>query len=293
MTDDLKELLQQYGVLTVSLSQLARERPGSQYESLEEHYKSLGGSYFTLRQTRLPPDEHALVVRISKDGETRFLEEGQHDVTFADEEGKKMGVVTVWELPEDEFWFFRAFRPALFGLEKNLPAFLFEMGVTHAYAMFEGYLSEILRARLRQHPRLMGGQRDLKYEQVFAAESRETLIEGMIEREMKELMYLALPDLLRKMRDQMGFKPLSDEHDGQVNYLSLLRNCLLHNRGRVDLKLASYRPALQKGEKIGVSEEDVTSAVNVLRKFAYQIDQAFEAGDPTLAGRVAGQPTPS
>jgi hypothetical protein len=280
MTDDLTELLQQYGVLTVSLSQLARERPGSQYDSLEEYYKSLGASYVSLCETRLLPGEAALVVRISKDGEMRFLEVGQHDVMFADEEGKKTGVVTVWELPEDEFWFFRAFRPALFGLEKNLPAFLFEMGVTQAYAMFEGYLTGILRARLRQHPRLMGGQRELKYEQVLLAKSRETLIEGMIDREMKELTYLALPDLLRKMRDQMGFKSLPDEHDEQVNYLSLVRNCLLHNRGRVDIKLANCRPTLQKGEKITVGNEDVTTSVNVLRKFAYHIDQVFESGEP-------------
>jgi hypothetical protein len=263
----------------VSLSQLARERKGSQHESLEDYYRSLGGSYFSLHQTRLLPDEHALVVRISKDGETRFLKEGQHDVEFTDEEGKKTGVVTVWELPEDEFWFFRAFRPALFGLEKKLPEFVWEMGLTHAYAMFEGYLTEILRARLRQHPRLMGGQREVKYEQIFVAESKQTLIEGMVEREMKELTYLALPDLLRKIRDQMGFKSLADQHDEQANYLSLLRNCLLHNRGRVDVKLANCRPTLQNGEKIAVSDEDVTTAVNVLRKFAYQIDQVFESGD--------------
>ena len=101
----------------------------------------------------------------------------------------------------------------------------------------------------------------------------------MIEREIRELTYLALPDLLRKMRDQMGFKSLGDEHDEEVNYLSLVRNCLLHNRGRVDIKLAKCRPTLQKGEKIAVSEEDVRNAVNVLRKFAYQIDQVFESED--------------
>jgi hypothetical protein len=198
--------------------------------------------------------------------------------------------VTVWELPEDEFWYFRAFRPALFGLEKSLPAFLFEMGITHAYAMFEGYLAEILRARLRQHPRLMSAQREVKYEQVFVAESKETLMEGMIEREFKELMFLALPDLLRKMRDQMGFKSLTDEHDGSANYLSLVRNCLLHNRGRVDVKLSTCRPTLRKGERIAITEGDVSGAVNVLRKFAYQIDQVFEAdetGGPPTSLRVS------
>jgi hypothetical protein len=123
----------------------------------------------------------------------------------------------------------------------------------------------------------MGSQRELKYEQVFTAGSRESLIETMIEREMKELIYLSLPDLLRKMREQMGFKALADEHDVQVTYLSLLRNCLLHNRGRVDVKLASCQPTFRKDEKLSINQHDVSSAVNVLRTFAYQIDQIFES----------------
>lgn len=104
MTEELIELLQQYGMLSVSLSHLASERPRNKFASLDEYYQSFGG---------LLPDEPAVVVRISKDGELRFLHEGEHDVSFQDKEGKKVGVVTVWEMPENEFWFFKAFRPGL------------------------------------------------------------------------------------------------------------------------------------------------------------------------------------
>jgi hypothetical protein len=271
MTDDLTELLQQYGILVVSLSQMARERPGSQCESLDEYYKSLGG---------LLPDEPALVMRISKDREVRFLREGEHDVTIADSEGQKTGKITVWELPEDEYWFFRAFRPALFGLEKALPGFLFEMGITYAYALFEGYLSEILRRRMRQQPRLMSSQRELKYDQVFLAASKEALIESMIDREMRDLLYLSILDLLRKMREKMGFASLREEWDEKVNYVSLVRNCLLHNRGQVDTKLAFVQPTLRVGDRLSIGESDVGTAVNSLRSFAFQIDQVFEKMGP-------------
>jgi hypothetical protein len=95
MTGHLRDLLEEYGVLVVSLGQLVRERPGSPHETLDAYYESLGG---------LLPDEPALVVRISKDREVHFLKEGEHDVTFKDEEGNHTGVITVWELPEQEFW---------------------------------------------------------------------------------------------------------------------------------------------------------------------------------------------
>lgn len=93
MTEGLKELLKQYGVLTVTLNQLLRERPGTKHVSLDEYYKELGVPL---------PDEPVLAVRISKDGEVRFLQEGEHDVQFTNGEGSKTAMVTVWELPEDE-----------------------------------------------------------------------------------------------------------------------------------------------------------------------------------------------
>ena len=168
MTEELKELLQQYGMVSVSLSHLASERPGNKFASLEEYYQSFGG---------LLPDEPAIVVRISKDGELRFLHEGEHDVSFQDKEGKKVGVVTVWEMPEDEFWFFKAFRPGLFDLDKDLPRFLYEMGVTYCYALFESYLSEILRYRFRAHPLMLGSQREMKYGDILEAKSKENLVD--------------------------------------------------------------------------------------------------------------------
>jgi hypothetical protein len=269
MTKELKEVLQKYGVLSVALAHLRSERPGNKYQSLEEYYRSLGGPL---------PDELALVVRISKDGQMRFLREGEHDVVFKDEEGNKTGVITVWELPEDEFWYFRAFRPALFDLEIDLPPFIYEIGITYAYAVFEGYLSDILRGRIREHPRLMGGQRQVTYEQVLDSSSKEALVETMIDREVRDLTYLPIGDVLRKMREKLGFRSLTDIHDKPLAGLSLLRNCLLHNGGRVDSKLAELEPTRKHSDKILLAMEDVDHAVNVLRTAGHAIDQAFEAG---------------
>jgi hypothetical protein len=274
MTEEIIDLLQQYGKLVASMSQLAEERPGSSHESLETYYKSLGAPL---------TDEPTLVVKISADNEIHFLHEGEHDVSIWNEQGEKTGVVTVWELPEDEFWFFKAFRPALFDLDKQLPGFMFEMAITCAYALFESYLTEILHRRLKEHPRLMGGQREIKYEQVFLSGSREDLIDSLIAREMRELLYLSLPDLLQKMRGQMGFRSLGTKYDEEATYWSLVRNCLLHNRGIIDAKLASLRTTCKNGERLTISDSDVSGAVNTLRKFAYQIDQVYEGGSNKTA----------
>jgi hypothetical protein len=268
MTEGLRELLTRYGSLTVTLSQLLRERPGTKYVSLQQYYKELGVPL---------PDEPVLVVRISKDGETRFLEEGEHEIQFEDGEGKKTGIVTVWELPEDEYWFFQAFRPGLFDLDRDLPSFVYEMAIVHLYAVFEAYLSDLLRARFRMHPQLMGAQRQVKYEEVFAASSQADLIDAMIEREVRELMYLPFLGLIQKMRERLGFSTLTGKYDDSVNYLALVRNCLMHTGGRVDAKLARAKPCLRENEKLSLAMADVDNAVSILRKFAYEVDKSFES----------------
>src|ERR1039458_3833163 len=67
MTKALQELLTQYGILSITISGLRRQRPGNEHESLEAYYKSFGCPL---------PDEPVLVVRVSKDDEIHFLDEG-------------------------------------------------------------------------------------------------------------------------------------------------------------------------------------------------------------------------
>src|ERR1022692_1852664 len=268
MTKTLQELLTQYGILSITISEPKRQRQGSKYESLEAYYESLGGPL---------PDEPVLLVRISKDGGTHFLDENEHEVRFVDEQGNKTGIVTVWELPEDEFWYFRAFRPAMFDLEKEIPLFLYEMAVVQAYSMFEAYLTAIMESRLRRHPKLMAQKRQITYEQILDAPTKEALVDEMVEREIRDWMYLPLSGVLEGMREKFGFRSLPNEYDRKIMRVSLLRNCLLHNASKVSQELANYSEDLQEGARIIVGEGDVSDAVNVLRKFAYQIDQAFES----------------
>jgi len=61
-----------------------------------------------------------------------------------------------------------------------------------------------------------------------------------------------------------------------MEQLSCLRNCLMHNRGCVDSKLAAVNSGRKEGERITLTLVDVSRAVNVLRTLAYEIDKVFE-----------------
>lgn len=285
MTNRLRRLLQQYGALTVTVSELARQRPGTQRESLDALYESFGAP---------DPDEPVLHVRISKDGELRLLEEAEHDLQCIDEQGRKTGVVTVWEMPEDEFWYFKAFRPAAFDLDKELPAFFYGMAITYAYAMFETFVGDVIRQQLVKYPKLMSSERQVKYGDVFEIESKEALIRSMAAREVNELMYQPLIAVLKKMRDRYGFSAVTEEYDASAYRISLIRNCILHNGSTVDSKLATYDNNVAVGNSLCLADSDLSVAVNVLRKLAYKldcavkdltsdenVDDAFRSGDVT------------
>lgn len=255
MTEQLKQLLNNYGLLYITLHSLTSERPGRSHDTLEQYYKSLGP---------ITDDEPVVVVRISPDGEVKIGNKG---------EGGSAGNVSVWELPEDEFYFFRAFRPGLFQLEKELPQFLYGLGVVYAYATFEQYLAEVLRSCLRSHPKLMGEKKLLTYGDVFSAASKDELIEQLIGEGIRDLLYLPITVLLNSMREKLGFKTLDASYDDEVRRISLVRNCIVHNGAIAEARIAKEYPAqYAAGTPIKVTLDDVSHAIFTLRKLAWAID---------------------
>jgi hypothetical protein len=216
----------------------------------------------------LRPDEQALVVRISPDGSTK--------IRSFDESNPK-GNLAVWELPEDEFYFFKAFRHGLFEWEKHVPAFLLQMAFVHAYTLFENYLRGILSLRLQAHPHQTGLKKQITYAEIFASASKEEIMDRIIDRELSQLMYEPIESLLAKMRETFGFRNLSDTHDDAIRRLALTRNCLMHNAGKVNDKLAKTDSALTEGEQITVQSKTISEAIDTCRTFCLETDQAFES----------------
>jgi hypothetical protein len=263
LTNSLKELLRQYGMLAVSLDQLERERPGNPHASLQAYYDSLGTP---------PPGMPVLVVRVSADGEIRFRSPSQSDPEAAKyvAAGAK---VTVWELPEDEFHFFEAFRPALFDLEKRLPRFLLGMALVYGYTLFEDYLAQVIRGRLTEYPAQMGAEKHVTYRQILESASKEELLEKLVDRELYQLMHEPVCAILGRLRSQFGLRSLTEQYDDAVCRLSMMRNCLMHNAAKVSSQLAAADKVLVVGEELHVDSDLVSHAIGVFRKLAVAIDR--------------------
>ena len=274
MTYLLKTLLHEYGMLSVSLSKLEGERPGNPHESLNAYYESMGTPYegpaelMREKIAALDPNEPKLVVGISPDGSTKIR-------SF--DESNPEGNLAVWELPEDEFYFFKAFRHGLFEWEKQVPTFLLQMAFVHACTLFENYLRGILSLRLQAHPQQIGLKKQITYAEIFASASKDEIMERIIDRELSQLMYEPIESLLAKMRDTFGFRNLSDTHDDAIRRLALTRNCLMHNAGKVSDKLAKTETALTEGQQITIQSKTISEAIHTYRMFCLEVDQGFES----------------
>jgi hypothetical protein len=282
MTHLLKTLLHEYGILYVSLSKLEEERPGNPHESLNAYYESMGIPYETTagvmreKLAALEPGEPAIVVRISPDGSTNISSFHDNE-DGSDPGGTPASRIAVWELPEDEFYFFKAFRQGLFDLEKRVPAFLLQMAFVYAHTLFESYLRGILSLRLQAHPQQIGLKKQIAYADIFASTSKEELMERIIDRELSQLLYEPIESLLTKMRETFGFRSLSTSHDQAIRRLSLTRNCLMHNAGKVSEKLAKAEASMIEGQPITIQRSTVSEAIDIYRKFCLETDQAFES----------------
>jgi hypothetical protein len=98
----------------------------------------------------------------------------------------------------------------------------------------------------------------------------------MIDREIRDIMYLRFPSLMEEMRRQPGFRSLTVDYDALVNDWWLVRNCLLHNLGKADHRLATTHSNLNKGDMILLNMKDVHEATTIVGKLAYEVDKAFD-----------------
>lgn len=250
MTDLLKQLLQKYGMLYFTLTKLESDRPGSPYSSYEEYFESLGDP---------EEGEPIVIVRISKDGEARFIHDVKDPTSFGTESQKAK--LTIWELPEDEYYFFKSFRGAAFDLDKSVPSFLLQMSFVYGYEAFEAYLEGVIRSHVAT-----------------------SLNDPDLDRRLNRIMRAPIVVVLKELRNILGQSKLPAFLDRPITKFSLIRNCLLHNSGAADAKLAAFDPAaFAIGQSIEVTVASVSEAISEFRKAALAIDAASQsqlAGNP-------------
>lgn len=269
MTDFLKRLLHDYGLLHISLVTM---------EEARKRWASALGPIMTddeLAKSPVAKDEPVIVVRISKTNEVEFLDPGEHEVELIDPETQEpAGQVTVWEVPEDEFYFFRAIRTGLAGLAGELPTFYLGMCLVHAHGLFEHYLYELLKAVFLSRPEMLGTSKMVRYADVLESyPSMPALLALMADNELRDLFYKSWRDILQSLREKYGFKPLTTTSDDEIIKFSLIRNCLVHNHGITDARLEEQsKSAYKYGDPISIDMESVRAGIQRYRKCAVEID---------------------
>jgi hypothetical protein len=268
MTPTAKTLLHKYGLLYISISTLSNERPALNLKSLEEYEESLG---------EIAEDEPAILVRVSESGEHKLRHADEVGISFARPDGAMLKNISVLEIPEDEFYFFGAFRKGILELQNELPAFIFGLGQVYAYSLFESFIMDVLRDRIGKHPECMGAKKQVNYEEVFGTPSKEALVDTLISKEITEILYLPISGVLGYLRSRLGFRKLATDRDAIIRKISLERNCLIHNDGKASALLAGEFPESYKhSQNIEFTQSSFNLVIDTLRRVSVAIDHEWE-----------------
>jgi len=134
----------------------------------------------------------------------------------------------------------------------------------------------VIRIRLRAHPAQVGLKKQITVSDVLDSDSRESLIDKIIEGELYRLMHEPIVTILESLRIRLGLRGLTAEFDKAIGILSMTRNCLIHNGGKVDSKLASMDSALSVSQALDISSVTLSDSINTCRKLCAAIDAALE-----------------
>lgn len=204
----------------------------------------------------------------------------------------------------DVFQLLNEHRGAWFGEnEQALPAAYtsYRRQVNHSavlpgYPYLENFLVGLLAQILRHRPAMLPRGRKVDYAEILDSPDKSTLIDKLIERELHELFYRSMEEIIKELRERYNFT-ITEEKERRLIEASLIRNCIMHNSSRADSRLSRHG-GLPEGEEFEVSAADVHSsgiALRTLVRRMYNEAQAnhgvgVEHGAAPNAGSAGAQP---
>lgn len=125
------------------------------------------------------------------------------------------------------------------------------------YAYFENFLSDLLVSILRRRPEMLGKQKQLPYDIIVSAGSYDAVVDVMVRREVIDLLYKGMDGIVAELASRYGFTVTNDDKDFLCR-ASLIRNCIMHNGGRADSRLAGY-DGFEEGEEFEVTAAELNA----------------------------------
>jgi hypothetical protein len=140
------------------------------------------------------------------------------------------------------------------------------------------YLSEVIRECLLARPEILRSRESLTYETALRCSSMEELKEVIVDGMIDELTFSGFPKLLKWVVKRLGV-PEIEKFPGNSTLLSMfeVRNCLVHNRGRVSPKykraIAPDDASVQIGERLKRDSYSLEEASRASAAFVEKLDE--------------------
>ncbi|MGO9268930.1 MAG: hypothetical protein ACLQOO_01485 [Terriglobia bacterium] len=120
------------------------------------------------------------------------------------------------------------------------------------FSYFEAFLADLVRQVYLQNPRMLPSEKQLKFEEILVAQTYEGILNAMIEKEVLSVLYKSMEDICEYFRSKLKLEWLAEEKQ-HVVVASRLRNCMVHNNGRADRRLAEIAD-YREGQEVLLDE---------------------------------------
>lgn len=160
------------------------------------------------------------------------------------------------ELEQDEFDLLVEMVDETLDAMDHFPGLLMEMAFIHLVAAFEAFLTDLARAVLVHRPEMLRSGKQVTFEEVVDAESKDELISNLADKEIGSLSYFSFRKQALYLEERFGLSlELSDGDLDRLVEAYARRNVLLHNAGVANQQFKDLAPRtdIELGESIEVS----------------------------------------
>ncbi len=125
------------------------------------------------------------------------------------------------------------------------------------YSYFEAFLSDLAESIYLTRPTMLPKQKKISFDEIVKAGTYEEALKIIVRKELHELFYKNMRDIITYFTEKLQLEWSADVIEKVVEG-SCLRNCIIHNMGCADARLAVF-PGYVLGEPFELTSSDVHS----------------------------------
>lgn len=123
------------------------------------------------------------------------------------------------------------------------------------FSYFEAFLADLVRQIYLRNPKMLPKGKELRFDEILAAGTYDGVLSAMVAKEVLSIFYKSMDEVSEYFLSKLRLRWPASEAKSVV-VASHLRNCIVHNNGRADLRLARLSD-YREGAEIVLGEADV------------------------------------